>query len=124
MGMPADHLGGDGLHHIGEGEVTSFLGHARVEDNLQQQVAQFIPQVSQVATLDGVHDFVGFLDRIGGDGGEVLFQIPRTARARGPQGHHDFQKGGEIAGRGHGGASRRWFERATKKAARTSPPLN
>ena len=69
--MPPDHLGRDRLDDIGECEGAGFLRHARVVDDLQQQIAKLFPEVDQVAAGDRLGHFVGFLDRVRGDGGEV-----------------------------------------------------
>ena len=42
MRMAADRLLVDGLDHVGKGEGALLLGHARMEDHLQQQVAEFV----------------------------------------------------------------------------------
>ena len=42
--MAADHLGGDGVDDVGEGEGLPLLGHAGVIDDLQQEVAQLVLQ--------------------------------------------------------------------------------
>ena len=62
-------------------ERALLLGHAGVEHDLQQQVAQLVPQVVEIAARDRVGDLVGFLDRVGRDGREVLLQVPRAARS-------------------------------------------
>ena len=59
-----------------------LLGHAGVEDDLKQQIAQFVAQIGEVATRDRVGDLIGFLDRIGRDGRECLLQIPGAAGLR------------------------------------------
>ena len=80
MRVAADHLVVDGAAATSsKAKAPCFLGHARMEDHLQQQVAQLLLQVGEVAALDGVGDLVGFLDRVGGDGGEGLLQVPRAA---------------------------------------------
>ena len=42
MRMAADHLVADRRHHVAEVERVLLLRHARVEDHLQQQVAEFV----------------------------------------------------------------------------------
>ena len=79
MGMPADHLRGDGLHHIGKSELSGLLGHTCMEDHLQKQVAQLVLQIREVAALDGVHNLIGFFDGVGGDGREILLEVPGAA---------------------------------------------
>ena len=86
MRMAADHLVVDRLGHVGEGEGASLLGHARMKDHLEQQVAQLLLQIAQVAALDGVGDLIGLLDGVGRDGGEGLFQVPGAAAPAGRAG--------------------------------------
>ena len=69
--MAADQLGGDGLDHVAEIEGALLLGHAGMEGDLEQKVAQLVLEVVQVAARDGVGHLVGFLERIGRDGLEV-----------------------------------------------------
>ncbi len=79
--MAADHLGGNAFDHVAEIEGALFLGHAGVVDDLQQQVAKLVLEVGEVAARDGVGHLIGFLERIGRDGAEGLFEVPRTAAA-------------------------------------------
>src|SRR5690606_28002278 len=44
MRMALDELGGDCLSHVVEIEAAFFFGHARMKDDLEQKVAQFIAQ--------------------------------------------------------------------------------
>ena len=67
---------------IAEGEFAGFLGHVRVVDDLQQQVAELVAQIVQVAARDGVGDLVGFLDRVGRDGRKILLDVPGAAGLR------------------------------------------
>ncbi len=53
-----------------------------MKNRLEQKVTKFTFQLFPILALDGVGDLVGFLDGVGGDGGEVLFDIPRAARIR------------------------------------------
>ena len=79
MRMAADELVADGGDDVGEGENPLLLRHARMEDHLKQQIAEFVPQFVEIAALDGVGHLIGLLDRIGRDGAEILFEIPGTA---------------------------------------------
>ena len=63
-------------------KAPCFLRHAGVEHDLEQQVAEFVLEVAEVAAGDGVGDLVGFLERVGRDGREVLLQVPRAAGLR------------------------------------------
>ena len=95
--MTTDHLVSDGLNHIAKIERLELLGHASVEDNLQQQIAEFLAQIVDVVALDGVDDFKRFLKRVGRDGFEILLQIPGAAGDRRPQGGHDIEQAGYVA---------------------------
>ena len=89
-----------------EGEQTRLLGHAGVEDDLQQKVAELVREVDEVAAGDGVGDLVGLLDGVGRDGREVLLEVPGAARARGAQRGHQGEEPADIPGSG-GHADRR-----------------
>ena len=58
-----------------------LLRHLRVEDDLQQEVAELILQVVEIAALDRVGDLVGFLDRVGRDRREILLRGPTGSRS-------------------------------------------
>jgi hypothetical protein len=55
----------DGRNDVAECEGAGLLGHAGVENHLQQEIAEFVAQVGEVLALNGVGHLVGFLDRIG-----------------------------------------------------------
>jgi hypothetical protein len=102
MRMPADHLSRDRLDHVAERKRILFFGHAGMKHHLQQQIAEFVPQIVQIAARDGVGNLIGFLDGVGRDARKILFEIPRAAGARGSQHRHDLEQAGNIRGRGHG----------------------
>ena len=77
-------------------KCAGFLGHARVEDNLQQEVAEFVAQIVQVVAFDRVRDLVGLFDRVGFDRHEVLFHVPRTTGFRIAQRSHDFDQARNV----------------------------
>ena len=62
-----------------------LLRHAGVKYHLQQEIAEFVAQIIEIAARDGIGDFIGFFDGVGNDGGEGLFEIPGTARPFRPQ---------------------------------------
>ena len=82
MRMPPDELFGDRLDHVAEIERALLLGHAGVEHDLQEQVAEFVAQIVEIAARDRVGDLVGFLDGVRRDRREILLQVPRAAGAR------------------------------------------
>ncbi len=64
--------------HLVESEAVFLGGDLRVEDDLQQQVAEFLAEVGVVAIVDRLDDFVGFLDHAGAQAGVGLFAVPRA----------------------------------------------
>ena len=92
---------GDGFDHVAESEFALFLGHAGVEDDLQQEVAEFVTQIVEIAARYGVGDFIRFLERVGGDGLESLLDVPWAAGNRRPQRGHDLEQAGYVFGRFH-----------------------
>ena len=104
MRMPADQLGGDRLDHVAEIERALLLRHTGVEDDLQQQIAKFVLKVGKIVARNGIRDLVGFFERIGCDGREVLLQIPRAAGLGRPQCRHDFDQPADVAGRSYDGS--------------------
>ena len=63
-----------------------------MKGDLEQQIAQFVFEIGQIPALDGIRDFVCLLDRIGRHTGEILFEIPRTARVGIAQSRHDLDE--------------------------------
>ncbi len=90
--MPSDHLARDRLDHVAERERVLFFRHAGMEHHLQQEIAEFVTQVIEIAARDGVDDFVGFLDGVGSNGREILFEIPGAAAAGRSQRRHDIEQ--------------------------------
>ncbi len=74
-----------------------LLGHPRVEDDLEEQVAKFVFQVVKIIARDRVGNLIGFLDRVWRDGREILFQVPRAAGTGRAQRRHDLDQTLEIA---------------------------
>ena len=90
--MPADHFAADRIDHVAERECILFLCHASMKHHLQQEVAEFIPQVVKIAARDGVDDLIGLLDGVGRDGRKILFEVPRAAAAGGSKLRHDIKQ--------------------------------
>ena len=51
MRMPPRHLVADRLADVAEIECALLAGHLRMEHHLQQQVAQFVPEIAHVAAI-------------------------------------------------------------------------
>ena len=79
----------------------SLLGHPGVVDDLQQQVAEFVAQIVEIAARDGVGHLVGFLDRVGRDRREILLDVPGAPGIGRAQRRHDLDQAGNVAGRLH-----------------------
>ena len=77
--MAANQLAVQMIEHIGDGEVAFVGRHLRIEQHLQQQVAEFFGKMRKVAALDGVEDFVGLFQRVFANGVEGLLAVPRAA---------------------------------------------
>ena len=90
-----DHLARDGVGHVLEVERALLLGHARMIDDLQQQIAQLVLERPLVILLDGIRHLVGLLDGIGRDRLEGLREVPGAPRAGCPQRRHDIEEIGE-----------------------------
>ena len=123
MRVAALHLVADRTCDIGEGKCPLLLGHACVEHHLQQQVAELVAEIVEVAAVDRIGNLVGFLDGVRGNGREVLLQVPWATSLRVAQARHDDQQafqlmaclaaGGRGVVRAHA-ASR--FSRTTSRA--------
>src|ERR1700680_2418959 len=89
-----------------------------MKDNLQQQVAQFVPQVLGFAALNCVRDFVRLFDREWGDRCERLFEIPGTSSRGIAKRRHNLDEAANVARRLHPLSS--WQRRVS--SAKRRPP--
>ncbi len=101
MRMPPDHLARDRLDHVAECERALFFRHPGVKHHLQQEVAEFVAEIVEVAARDRIGDLIGLLDGVGRDARKVLFEVPRAAGAGRSQRRHDVEQAFDVAGRGH-----------------------
>ena len=83
VGMAPNHLVANRRHDGVEIEGPVFLGYARVEDDLQQQIAELVTEAVDIAALNRIVDFVGFLDGVRRDGGEGFVGRPTDTRSPG-----------------------------------------
>ena len=121
MRMAPQELFRDRLHHVAEVEGALLLRHAGVIDDLQQEVAELLAQVGEIAAGDGVGHFVGFLQRVGSDAGEVLLQVPGATGAGRAQRRHDLDQTGDIAGGLH--RSKFLFQRVSSYHEDSAVPI-
>ncbi len=95
--VPADHLGGDGVDDVVEGEGVLLLGHTRVIDDLEQEIPQLVLEVGDIVFRDGIGHLVGLLDGVGRDRRKRLLEVPGAARAgRAQRGHHGEELGNRL----------------------------
>ncbi len=78
--------------------MAGFLGHACVEHDLEQQIAEFAAQVSHIIASDGVSYLVGFFDGVRRDRPEILRDIPFAAALRIAEAGHDAKEAVEFVG--------------------------
>ena len=100
MRMAADHLARDRLDHVAEGKGVLLFRHAGVIDDLQQEIAEFLAEIVEIAARDRVGDLIGLLDRVGRDRRKILLEVPRAAGDRRAQRRHDLDAGGKYRGKG------------------------
>jgi hypothetical protein len=67
-----------------------------MEYDLEEEVAQFVAEVREIAPVDGVGHLIRFFERVGCNGREILLQVPRAARAGCPQRRHDLDEPGDV----------------------------
>ncbi len=89
MRMPVHQLVGEPIQYIVNREVAFLARHLRIEQNLQQQIAQFTCQFLPIMIVDRFQDFIGFFEGIRLDGVEALLPVPWTA-SRSAEPRHDF----------------------------------
>jgi len=87
VGMATNHFVVDFADDVGDGEAAGFGGDLGVEENLEEEVAEFLGEFGVVARVEGVENFVGFLDEVGAEGGVGLFAIPGAAAGGAKAGH-------------------------------------
>jgi hypothetical protein len=91
MRMATNHLIHDTGSDIFKIKLSGFAGHLCVENDLKQQVAEFVTQRGHVFACDRISHFVGLLHGIRRDRGEVLAHIPGATRVRVAQAFHNFK---------------------------------
>ena len=69
--------------------MAGFVGHLRMEHDLELEIAEFIGERIHIVASDSVGDLISFLDRVGGDRRETLLAVPFAAAHRVAQPAHD-----------------------------------
>ena len=75
-----------------------FFRQRRVEEDLKEHIPQFFFQVVHVFPVDGIDNFIDFLDEIGAQGLMGLGAVPGAASG-GQKAVHRIVQGGEVIGR-------------------------
>jgi hypothetical protein len=85
-----------------DGEAAFLVGDLRVEENLKEEVAEFLGEFGVVRGVEGVEDFIGFFDEIRAESRVGLLAVPRAAVGCAETGHDgdEFFEGGTDRGRG------------------------
>ena len=89
--VPVYEFVAQGVGHVPEIKGALLLAQLRVEDHVQQQVAELLLDSLHVVIRDGIGQFVGLLDRIAAQRVEGLLPIPGAFAA---QGVHHLQQAG------------------------------
>ena len=87
VGVAADELSVKRGSYIFDREVASFLSHLRIEQDLQQEITEFIAQVRPGAAIDCVEDLVGLFEGVALDRVKGLLTIPGAAAGSAEAGH-------------------------------------
>ena len=116
VGVAADHFVVNFADDVVDGEAALFGGDLRMEQDLEEEVAEFFGKFGVVAGVEGIEDFVGFFDEVGAEGGVRLFAIPGAATGGAEAGHDGSESGEGGAGVGRGGFLG-FFERFTRAGA-------
>ena len=106
--MAPHHLGRDALDHLRHVEEALFGRDLRMEDDLEEEVAQLTREVLAVPALDRLHYLVGLFDRHRLEALVGLLPVPGAASRRpqpGDQGDEGLEGGpgpGALVGHGRG----------------------
>ena len=99
--MPIHQLGGEPIQNVIDGKASLLFGHFRVEEDLEQKVAEFSGEFLPVAIIDGFEDFVSFFQRVGFDRVERLLAVPGAATWAAQPGHDRYCAFEALSGGGH-----------------------
>ena len=107
------HLVGDRRGNVGEGEMPGVGGDLRMEDDLEQQIAEFFAQVGDVVAGHRVGDLVRLLDGVRRDRREGLDAVPvaPAGPAQPRHGGDEARHGGQVGqGRDHAPGLDKWSD--------------
>ena len=76
MRMPKDEFVADMVAHISNIEKSRFATYLGIENDVEQDVAEFLAYYPTVLAQQGVAEFVGFLYGVGAQALKGLFSVP------------------------------------------------
>jgi hypothetical protein len=79
MRVAADEFLVNLARHVVEIEMAGFGRHLRMHDDVQEQVAQFLAHVREIAAVKGVEQFGDLLDKAIADALVGLLAVPGAA---------------------------------------------
>ena len=92
MRMAADHLPRDRFDDVAERKCVLLLRHAGVIHHLQQEIAEFLAEIVEIAARDGIDHLIGLLDGVGRDRRKILLEVPGAAGDGRAQRCHDLDQ--------------------------------
>ena len=91
--MSPDKFRANSSRDVGKGKAPCLFGEARVENNQEQQITQFILDAVKISAGDRVDDFVSLFEEHPFHGVEILSTVPCTP-LRATQVRGQFYKSG------------------------------
>jgi hypothetical protein len=89
--MPSNELGVKTFDHVIEGKPLLLLRQPGIEDDLEEEVAQFVFEAVKIALVDRIDNLVSFLQEQTLHGIIGLSAVPGTP-VRSPQMAHEFRQ--------------------------------
>src|SRR5947209_9872510 len=105
MRVPAFHLVANPADNVFKRELAGFLGHLRMEDDLELEIAEFVRERLHVLAGNRVGDFVRFFDGVRRNALERLHGVPFAAADRIAEAPHDLP---QTLKRHYGPRTRPW----------------
>ena len=92
VGMPASHLRLELVGHLVGGELAQLLGQDQLQGQVEQQVAQLVPDRTRVAVAERLVQLEHLLDQVGAQGLPGLGPVPGAPLAQVPHHRHRASK--------------------------------
>jgi len=88
VGVAANHLLVDLTDDVGNIEALFLMCDLRVEENLEEKVAEFFGEFGVIGRVERIEDLVSLFNKIGAERGMGLLAVPGAA-FRGAEARHD-----------------------------------